>query len=319
MEEQLQTPQTEVQAIEDESLEYLWITNEGLLRDEGVIFGMEGADASAKMDAIRSYHERDKAPNRKEMESLRLRIEETTAELAANQNRTGALTSERNGLPARQNSPVDLGLLFQLLAYLGICLLNYALLRFWSYRVFGSDLIIAGVYLLGLFSVFSGRGSIYRINGSQEEGEGRPGREMWKVYAEEYLIPLCTSVFVVVMSWQLFEPHQSIAFFFVLTVLFVFSGKAFVFILFLFREWQSGFFTAWRERRRQGSMKKYMDVELNAMSLEREGLEKRHTEYRQKLDEAEGRYSALNALEEYRIKLFMSEYDVALTAYGKKK
>ena len=319
MEEQIEAPQTVVQTIEDDVQEYLWITNEGLLRDEGVIFGMEGADASAKLDAIRSFHERDKAPIRKEIEILRERIEETAAGLGDSQTRIEALSTELNALPAKQGASIDLGLLFQLLAYLGICSLNYALLRFWSLSVFGNDLIIAGIYLLGLFSVFSGRGSIYRMDGSREEGEGRPPREVWKVYTEEYLIPLCTSVFVVVMSWDLFKPHQSLAFFAVLTILFVFSGKAFVFILFLFREWQSVFFSTWREGRKQRRMRRRMEAELKALGMEREEFERRQIDQRQRLDEAVGRYSGLEALEEYRLKLFMSEYDVAATAYGKNK
>jgi hypothetical protein len=142
---------------------------------------------------------------------------------------------------------------------------------------------------------------------------------VWKVYTEEYLIPLCTSVFVVVMSWDLFKPHQSLAFFAVLTILFVFSGKAFVFILFLFREWQSVFFSTWREGRKQRRMRRRMEAELKALGMEREEFERRQIDQRQRLDEAVGRYSGLEALEEYRLKLFMSEYDVAATAYGKNK
>jgi hypothetical protein len=145
--------------------QYQWINDEGLLRDEGTLYGIAGAAIEEKTDAIRDYYRIKKAASQTKQEYLDRRIEDV------------------NNHPSRPSSnsisPFHLVLLIlQLLLYIAICYFNYWLERYWLYPVFRSTFICLGLYLFGLFSIFIGRSIMYNATPSMKDEKSPVGQRV---------------------------------------------------------------------------------------------------------------------------------------------
>jgi len=61
--------------------QYQWIINEGLLRDEGILYGIAGAGIQEKTEAIRDYYRVKKAASRTKQDHLDKKITEIREQL----------------------------------------------------------------------------------------------------------------------------------------------------------------------------------------------------------------------------------------------
>jgi hypothetical protein len=150
--------------------QYQWITNEGLLRDEGILFGLAGAAIQDKIEAIRDYYRIKKAAPQTQRERLEKEIEDLDADLQKTS--PGAVAGENKD---RRINLVPATL--QLFLYAGICYFNFYLEIYWLSPVLHSTMIYVGLYLFGLFSVFMGRGIMY--NSLRTLGT-RAGVTLWR-------------------------------------------------------------------------------------------------------------------------------------------
>jgi hypothetical protein len=132
---------------------YQWITNEGLLRDEGTIYGIAGASLQEKIEAIKDYYRIKKAAIAAKHQLLEKKIAEVIdhSPKRSSENHPNTIKPHPNLFP----------ILIQLLFYTGICFFNYWLETYWLLPVFHSPFICIGLYLFGLFSVFIGRSILY--------------------------------------------------------------------------------------------------------------------------------------------------------------
>src|SRR6185437_8521151 len=154
--------------------QYQWIINEGLLRDEGVLFGLAGVAIEEKIGAIRDYYRVKRASA--EAKQAQLGKEMETMVSGVNGDALAEVTREEVG---RINViPMSL----QLCLYAGICYFNFYLEMYWLSPVIRSTAICVGLYLFGLFSVFMGRSILYNSTGSVAMGHNEgESREKWKI------------------------------------------------------------------------------------------------------------------------------------------
>lgn len=243
-----------------EPYQYQWIDNEGLLRDEGTLYGIAGATIEEKTAAIQDYYRVKKAGP----QTKRVRLEKEIADLPA---------------PAAARPFGLIPVVLQLLFYTAICYFNYWLEHYWLTPVFLSPFICLGLYAFGLFSVFIGRSILY--NSLTDETD----RAKWTIYLEEFGVPLIVSLFIAILPAKSYPLEDSIVAGLLFFMLFLFGGKGLVNTFFRVR----GEAALYAQRRRLDTLQN--DLESTAAALE-----------------------ALDHEEEYKIKLFTSEYKLAFSS-----
>lgn len=292
-----------------------WIEDEGLLRDEGVIFGLASADVESKLDTIKAYYEQKLeaakkyiADYRQEEERLQQLVNDTKAGLNAKEDKVKSLQAyePHNGRGIQRP-------LLALIGYTAAFIINWFLIRFCFQGVWSgteASFIAAGVYLFGLFSLFH-RHSVFFYN-SKVVQEKNNNVELWKLLLNELGIPVAVVGIIVAFGYysRLGNPAVLIATALFTLFLLVYGGKQ------LLLQWEIiGTLLKQRSVYRKGRKSKRKEAKaiLADLKTDREAVataEQRLEQYR------EGRLQLPNTSEieklcESKISLFKSEYELA--------
>jgi hypothetical protein len=273
--------------VKNETYQYQWIINEGLLRDEGTLYGIAGANSQEKLEAIRNYYRIRKAAAHARRDQLEKEIDRLDKEVA--------VTPGGSGFNENQGRESDLvPIMLQLLLYGGICYFNFYLEIYWLSPAIHSIFICVGLYLFGLFSVFIGRSIMYNSASSLTDVKlDGVRREKWKIYFEEFAVPVVVSVFISVLPAHAYSLPISVIVALVFFLLFLLGGKGLVNSLFRARV-ESG---RWFQTIRRKKDEKTRMAKVHALQEE--------------LNSAVSSLEELNGEEEYRINVFTSEYKLA--------
>ena len=289
-----------------------WVDNDGLLRDEGVLFGIAEADYSIKIDSIKSAFDKVKASfiiTREQLQDLIKSTEKeedkcldniTQAKKESDQIKSNPINSTHQLLPG----------LFQLLGYGAVCYFNYYLLVYWLRPVFpGQNYIPLGLYLFGSLSVFMGKALVYNSSAAiqRTESNSEPKREKWKVILEEMGIPLIVSIFICTLSFRSYPIEWSIAAFALFFFLFSFSGKGLINLIHINYRHLKLQLKHWKL-----TIGKKKEIKKQVRLLAR--LEKKGETALSDLKAPETRILELDALFSYKLKIFESEYNLAREA-----
>lgn len=295
-----------------------WIDNDGLLRDEGVLFGIAKADREEKLTAIRYGFDNAKAKyvvKRKQLvESLNevnAQMEEVVqsigqAKIEILELKLNKITSDTKVLPT----------FVQFLIYAIISYLNYFLLSFWLKPVFGDNYLIPlGIYSFGMLSVFIGKALVYNSNASVQQGDDQSNkRERWKIWMEEFGVPLVVAAFIILISVRVYPAEWSVGGFILFFFLFSFAGKGLINSLYrchyefrLLKIYLGKVISKTKELR----LKKTKIKKDEAKGKDLKGFEDK---IRGEITEPETKLSQLDALLAYKINIFESEYMLASNA-----
>ncbi|GAB3512884.1 hypothetical protein GCM10027341_54260 [Spirosoma knui] len=193
-----------------------WLTDEKLLRDEGVLFGLTDAQPDQKMAEITAYFSQQTAPLEAFREQCSERIDDVNSLITQRKaNRTDLLNrikELRDRQPAQDN-------LVRTLISLGLSAVmsvgTFFLVDDTLQPAFPNRWVAVGVYLAGMFSLFGRQSFFY------EEGSKVSGRRL----IEEIGLPLAASVFVLVQALQTKSVWQAFALFIFIFFLFLLAGK----------------------------------------------------------------------------------------------
>jgi hypothetical protein len=267
--------------------QYQWIVNEGLLRDEGTLYGIAGAGLDEKVEAIREYYRIKKAASLTKQEQVVKKMTDLCKDPQDSLVSAGGSTT-------LEQPPNLIPVLLQFFIYIGICFFNYSLERYWLAPVFTSAFICLGLYAFGLFSVFIGRSVMYNTAESLALQKGGGGqREQWKIYFEEFGVALVVALFITILPRKFYPLEYSIiaaVFFF---MLFLFGGKGLVNTFFRARGEIGKHITHMRKSRKDKEKARGLDALQADLAVTTTTLEE------------------LAGEEQYRIKVFMSEYNLA--------
>ena len=295
---------------------HYWIENEGLLRDEGVLFGLSGmnGESSSKLDAIRSYYGEQIARLTGEHEALQkrrdaLRSKKSDIEKQIEELRGSIREPEIEGIEGANRSGVARHNLVRYVLGFAlstvICGANFFLVHELLSPHFGEPFWVAvGVFAAGLFALYSPASMLFISNEMQQEGRG--AAELWKMQLIEFGMPIAASSFVVIWSVETLTVVQSVGLFIYLTMVFLAGGKLLLSTLpqlalvlrVLRRDWK-----VWRFRRAARKEIEELKTALDALS-DREAT----------VDEQEEELDTIEALSEARdtaISTFTSEYELA--------
>lgn len=282
--------------------QFLWIKNEGLLRDEGTLFGIANADVADKIKAIEEYYAILNASGNQ----LVTRIDDSLLKNREEQDeQASALLSVSSPAGPATFLQTFFPVAIHLLLYLCVCVFNYYLVSYWLLPVVNEPFIILGIYFFGISGLFAGKSILY--NHTDEIVSGRDGtdkREKWKVYLEEFGIPLVTAAAIVAFAWDVHPPVRSVFVALLLFFLFLFTGKGAISLFYRVRKEFAVFFREIKQAlrmiaRRKGIRRSIRKLKRSALKLEIE------------LQDTKANVEKINAEREYRIRLFMSEYNLA--------
>ncbi len=301
-----------------------WIENDGLLRDEGVLFGLSGlseAHLERKLDTIRHYfaaqlavHAEAQARLVREEERLAERRADVDAEIAEQE----ALAETPDVPPVDGAGDAGRHMLARYLlggaAAAGICVFNFYLVREQLAPHFEEPLYVAlGVFLAGLFTVFNPASVFYTSDASQQAHA--TAAERWKVLLVELAMPVAAAAFVVVWRVPVLGVAQSTGLLLYLTFLFLFGGKLLLSVIphvaVLLRLMRRQWVVRWRRWQHRRALRRLRRETVPALEAEADALVKR----RNALEPP----ARVEAQRDTTVQLFLSEYDLARQALTERR
>jgi hypothetical protein len=282
----------------------LWLENDDLLRDEGVIFGLSESKSEEKTGIIKNYFAHQTAGLEREVELHGEKIQELNLFIEQRETRINDIKAKQIAFESQaiksehQLLRTVVGLVFSVV----MCVGNYFLIEDTLRPLYGSSQWIAvGVFLAGMFNLF-GRISLFHDADS---------RLSWKQLLEEIGMPLAASAFVFVQALQQQPLLRSLALFGFVFFLFLFAGKLLLSNLTLLhndlRIWNS-----------KTTFDQELKTKTDNWESETTQMEKEIDEFRiQKwqivpnLNKAEAELTRLNARRDMLVKLFESEFLLA--------
>ncbi|GAB3782057.1 hypothetical protein GCM10028818_37140 [Spirosoma horti] len=193
-----------------------WLADEDSLRDEGVLFGLSEARPDGKISQIRAFFARQTASLTELADENSERIGELNLFIEQRENQITALRDQINELRDREPRPNNLiRTVVSLALSSGVCVGNFYLIDETLRPLFPNRLIAVGVFLAGMFNLFSRTSFLY-------EDEAR--LSVRRILADTGL-PLAASVFVLVQALQSQSTGQAIALFVFVFFLFLLAGN----------------------------------------------------------------------------------------------
>jgi hypothetical protein len=294
---------------------YFWLKNDGLLRDEGVLFGMASDDPAPKLDVIRAYfNEKGSILQKKiafldqNIEILRLKKEKEEEQLKDKDKEVNQI-QEKTYVPVNPLGKYALFLIFICIAVLNFLLIKNHLEPVWRDMAL---LLSAGIYLFGMITVYQDKSILFNHNGDAGTNSEKP--EKWKLWLQEFGVPCAVVVFIGSTTYRVYDPSYQFGVLFMEAIFFLLFGKG------IMRQYQQLF-----EVRRNNLLLKieklknekklqelegkvqdgqkqlsHLETELNRMHLDRQKQVENLSEVEQKRETA--------------CRLFLSEFFLAVSA-----
>ena len=292
-----------------------WILDDDLLRDEGVYFGLTNSPSEEKTKVIEKFFEQQIEAVEAEILVEDEKISELNTEKESLEKKVKeySTTIERLSLQSNIKSHNFYRNTFGFIFFLSILIANFFLIYDWLKPVWSYPLLTAlGLYGFGMLSMYNLKGVLF----THEEvnfGESL-SREKWKVYAEEFIVPVIITSFVLVWGREDASISQSITLGFTVLALFLLCGKSFLSVM---PSMIAGF-KIYKSNRKQV---KFDKKELKRLLLKKDDAERIEEELKAEIKhlkefvgEKRGRVKALHALCQTKISLFMSEYNLSEAA-----
>ncbi|MCB0643644.1 MAG: hypothetical protein KDC44_18480 [Phaeodactylibacter sp.] len=203
-----------------------WLSDENLLRDEGCRFGLTTDNPKEKIETIHSFYEEYIARAQRALEIYEERLFEFNNQEDRLEQQAASIQLELEAAATTYSLEKNFywRSLAGLIGYGVLVLFNFPLILELTpddWQMPG--LIAAGAYTFGLFSVYQRKNRVYPLL----DGEQLPIKERWKVYVEEFGIPLMVTLFVFFSGFQSKNILLLTGGCLLLLFLFVFSGKGF--------------------------------------------------------------------------------------------
>jgi hypothetical protein len=301
-----------------------WIEDTGLLRDEGVLFGIATAQGvertealKARLDAIDSYYLQLSAPHQSRYDDLTKQKEKAEEKIGVLQREAEALTkpipdlptvtTELPLMPERLQGP---RLMFlagaTLLGCIGSIVLVYDLLE--HSRLNYPLPVSIGLTLLALFSQFAPLSLLYKHESVAEAEAERP--ERWKRYFAEWGVVLAAAVFVTVWS---FSDNLWVALsgLILLLVVFAISGRLLLGTLTRGAEWFRHLVAERKRRTDRQAAEETRKEKKGAIREEVVALGKQIDQYHKDMVICEIALKMFEHQAKERKALFLSEYELA--------
>lgn len=279
-----------------------WLADEDSLRDEGVLFGLSEARPDGKISQIRAFFARQTAPLAELLDENTERIGELNLFIEQRENQITALRDQINELRDRAPRPNNLiRTVVSLVLSLGVCVGNFYLIDETLRPLFPNRLIAVGVFLAGMFNLFSRTSFLY------EDGARLSVR---RILAETGL-PLAASVFVLVQALQSQSTGQAIALFAFVFFLFLLAGNLFLSNLVTLQTDLASIDANRQSAQTKAQRLPVWEAEMERLSREVDTLRTQKWPFVTALNHVQAQMAQWNTRRDELVNLFVSEFDLA--------
>lgn len=294
------------------ALEYQWINNEQLLREEGAVYGMLGQGLNEKLEVIQNYFNKVLAALKVQISGEEKALATLLEQEKKLQKQLDANQSALDHFPAKTaKEPHYFWRSFTgFLIYLLIVGATFYIVYLWLLPEFAQHTILVslGVFSFGALSLF---GHFPLLLNAEHTVQKSDQRENWKLILEEIGIPVVATIFIISFG----APHHpwwhSIAMFPFILFVFLFAGKGLLAsITALMPQWRT--LTTNREQQttyRTG--KKEINTAIEQTSTNLKNIEKAIQEKHTALDSLRKAYAEAQIECETRKSYFISEFSLA--------
>jgi hypothetical protein len=294
------------------SKEFEWITNDALLRDEGIIFGLGNGDADQKVSTIQYYYE-------ELTQSLKTRIQSLEESISGVNDQLTELTKKnqfdeteyRELLPKPTTTEHSFWrIAFGFLAYSLVLVLSFSLIYFWfdgdwTYQTF----ISLGLYVFGTLLLFNEKSILFP--GQEKDADTS---QKWLRLLEELGVPLVVTTFIIIWGYDGEPFAQTASLAMLLFVLFLFGGKGFLSSFEKLRRQFQLLMIEKNERRWKQKRLKQLQGSLESYSVQVDSLQEKSKVLLDQLNHQKMELSGLSDKCKAKIALFLSEYELASKA-----
>lgn len=294
---------------------YFWLKNDGLLRDEGVLFGMASDDPAPKLDVIRAYFDEKGSILKRKVAFLEQKLSDLATKTDKDEVSLTDAQREIEVIKANTKLPVNpLGKYVLFGVFIAIAILNFLIIQQHLELVWRgfSWLLSGGIFLFGMIAVYQEK-SIF-FNHDDEAGTEKEKPEKWKLWLQELGIPLAVIIFIGSTTYQVYPLAYQFGVLFMEAVFFLLFGKG---IMRLYQQ----LFQIRRENRllkdaHQKNTKRIEELEQK-LETSRQRLKDQEEESIRLMDEKQSVTESLTEVEQKRetaCRLFLSEFFLAVSA-----
>jgi hypothetical protein len=280
-----------------------WLSDEPLLRDEAVLFGLSGADVTEKLNLIESYFSKKIIVFQKEQAYFDEKILELNLEIESKNTLVAELKSKQDiALNTSSKDTYLLRTFVGLVLSLGMCYGLYMFLSFWLSPVLGqkSPWIAWGIFLTGMFNLYAPI-SVFH------EGP----KPTYRQILEGLGVPFATAVLVCVLSFNEYGVLKSLGVSFFLFVAFVFTGKLLFGNVAKLNPEMRNLMQNFKIRKDKHLAQKQWNQDLENLNDDIQSLRTEKWKLRPELDEVLAQIQKINTEKNIALQLFSSEYALA--------
>lgn len=289
---------------------YEWITDEGLLRDEGVICGLAAVDVDHKIKAIDAFYQELILKNRNQRDAHNAHLKDVLIK------QEPLLSRRQESMDRMQNLEklyhdgqgfriIRLGV--GLLLSLGICSVQFTLIYDLLQPFTDVPLIYAlGIFFPGMFGQYTFI-SFFFTDQQQPEDEGHA---QWKRMLLEIGMPVIASLLLCGLIYPGTAAFLLVIYFLFFTLVFLFAGKMVLSNLAVFQR-------RWHEHAEHKAFRKHLKKQMEDLKKEMESigesmvsLEGQMVSLQSELDSLEPE-AAIRAKNDMSREIFLSEYTLA--------
>lgn len=279
-----------------------WLTDDELLRDEGVFFGLSDARPDGKIAQIRASFAQQAALLEESIEQHTEKITELNLLIQQRENNIISLRDQITDLRDNQPAPTNLiRTVVSLVLSVVMCISNFYLIDVTLQPSFPNRWIAVGVFLAGMFNLF-GRTSFFYETGSQLSR---------RRIVEEVGLPLAASIFVLVQSLQTQAVGPAMGLFVFVFFVFLLSGKLLLSTLSFL---QGDLAVIQKNQRLAISKEQNLPVwerEIERFEREVDAIRAQKWPIVTALSHAEAGLNQLNAQRDKLVNVFLSEFELA--------
>ncbi len=288
----------------------VWIINDGLLRDEGVLFGLSGADATEKIEAINSYYQQEKAPSlaAKQLEEERFAQKQKDIDALQQKLEKVLVAKEKeqtipNTVSTAKVVRYLLGLAVMVIAAVG----SFYLIHFYVTPIYGI-LATCGIFFFGLFAQMAPISSWLQTTDTKANSKVQQYKE--------YLLEIGPSVSATLLTAYLIYKQTndvmlSIMIGLFLLFLFFFNGKLILGLVQTLVQEVKQFKQFRLDRKKAKDSKKDSEEEITSLENKLTSLRTDLETINKSQKQAETKIEELEEERNKKVKLFLSEYRLA--------
>jgi flagellar biosynthesis GTPase FlhF len=311
-----------------------WIDNDGLLRDDGAIFGRvsgtldleeENAALEEKLRSIRAYYGKKTAicdQRRAHADETITRLQERRNDLQAEEERLRDVIEERRAGDPEAFDPLSPGSGIHVARYGAGLLLNVAgcvLLGAFVFDLLQETTLqyplwcSVGVVLLALFNAFHPLSLLFVNDEALQQGRSG-GAEGWKLHVSEWALPLAGAMFVAVWAHSGEAYVRSGTVFLLLLAAFGISGRLLMSTVTRLSVSVKQALGDWRRQRARRAETQRLERLADRKAEQKRTTELRLRQEREQRAEAQAQSAAFEKEAEEKMHLFQSEYELARLA-----